>query len=162
MTLPEDDDSVFELFIDWLYRQRYEMTIPTAQGSGDIYMQPVRLFALADKYDVPSLKSLILSRTFLRIKKERVGKRRMPKLSTVAYAYEHTAENSPMRKLLAGSLTCRLNYLQRASAHEWLRKHPEISADVNVSFAKNMLKRVNPFDGEMPEEYMDKEQVSDK
>ena len=162
MLLPEDDDSVVELFIDWLYRQRYKMTTPAAQGSGDIYMQPVRLFVLADKYDVPNLKNLILSQIFLRIKKDRVGRRCMPKLHTVAYAYEHTAENSPIRKLLAGSLTCRLSFLQRTATQEWLRNHSDVSTQVNVSFAKNMLKRVSPFDGDMPEEYMDKEQVSEK
>lgn len=67
-----------------------------------------------------------------------------------------------MRKLLAGSLTCRLNFLQRTATQEWLRNHPDVSTEVNVSFAKNMLKEVNPFDGEMPEEYVDKEQVSEK
>lgn len=41
-------------------------------------------------------------------------------------------------------------------------EHSDVSTEVNVSFAKNMLKGVNSFDGEMPEEYMDKEQVSEK
>ena len=41
-------------------------------------------------------------------------------------------------------------------------EHSEVSTEVNVNFAKNMLNGVNPFDGEMLEEHMDKEQVSEK
>ena len=65
MTLPEDDENTFELFVDWLYHRRYEITSPPKPPEKDVFMQPVKLFVLADKYDVCSLKDLIASKLFL-------------------------------------------------------------------------------------------------
>ena len=157
MTLPEQDGSIFELFVDWLYHQRYEIPSPPEEPSKDYdrFEQPVKLFVLADMYDVRNLKNHVLSTIFLLLKQRVIW----PSLRTVAYAYEHTPHNSTIRKLLADYMSyhTKLEGLQQVSAQDWLRNHPDISAALNVSFAKMLLTKKSPLDGEMPEEYMDRE-----
>ncbi|KAF6233376.1 hypothetical protein HO173_008308 [Letharia columbiana] len=62
-TSEEDDESTFELFVDWLYCQRYEMLPDDGDDEDDEgdhvderFLQPFRLFVFADKYDVCKLK----------------------------------------------------------------------------------------------------------
>ena len=66
MTLPEDDESVFDNFVDWLYHGRYD--IPRHSEVDEVFLRPVQLFVLADKYGVPDLKSLVLDQIFNLIK----------------------------------------------------------------------------------------------
>lgn len=151
MTLPEDDESVFELFVDWLYRQRYDVgVLPAGDQPTDMHMQHIQLYILADKYDVPNLKSLVLSQVFLLIK-QKFG----PTIPTIVYAYRHTSQNAGIRRMFADHLACSLHH--KKSQHPnflWLRKEHEIAVEIVHSVAKHMLEIKNPFDGEMPEEYL--------
>ena len=157
MSLPEDDESTFELFVDWLYRQRYEIPSRPKDASEDYdrFLQSIKLFVLADKYDVRSLKSLIVSRIFLAIKRDAD----VPDLPTITYAYEHTSHNSAIRKLLVDILVCNvdLSWYQDDKTKKWLMGHGEISTDLNIRFATQTLKRKNPFAGRMPDEYVEDE-----
>ena len=150
MTLPEDDESVFESFVDWLYHGRYD--IPRRSEVAEIFLRPVQLFVLADKYGVPDLKSLVLDQMFKLIK----WTASRPSLDTVAYAYGHTFQNAAIRKLLVDDMVWNRyhSYYQEAENQVWLRAHPEISTDLNVRFAKRAGRQDNPFDGEMPKEYL--------
>ena len=154
MTLPEDDENTFELFVDWLYHRRYEITSPPKSPEKDVFMQPVKLFVLADKYDVCSLKDLIASKLFLAFKQNLA----VPRLSTIAYAYEHTSQSSTIRKMLTDNMTrvTDLTWFLEAKIQTWLRNHPDVSAELNASFAKRMLKQIYPFVEEMPEGYTEK------
>lgn len=155
MTLPEDDESVFELFVDWLYHQRYDMSVlPSHEQSNeikDIFMQRIQLYVLADKYNVPNLKSLVLSQIFLLIKQKS-----MPTMSTIVYAYRHTSQNAGIRRVFADHLACSLRYRlsQQLNFKNWLRKEQDIAIDMVCSVAKHTLKIQNPFDGEMPAGYL--------
>lgn len=159
MTLPEDDESVFGLFVDWLYHQHsfYMGVLPLRDQSHEIkimFMQRIQLYVLADKYDVPNLKRLVLSQVFLLIKN--FG----PSTHTIAYAYQHTSQNAGIRKMFADHLACILDpiLIHHLDLKQWLRKEPAIAIDVVCSVAKHMLKIKNPFDGEMPKEYLSDKQ----
>ena len=86
MALPEDDESVFDNFVDWLYHGRYD--IARRSEAVEIFLRPVQLFVLADKYGVPDLKSLVLVKMFNLIESETVSR---PWPDTIAYAYGHTS-----------------------------------------------------------------------
>lgn len=157
MTLPEEDVSIFELFVDWLYHQRYDIPSPPEKPSSDYdrYEQPVQLFVLADKYDVRNLKNRIISTMFL-LNQQQVA----PALDTVAYAYEHTPQNSTIRKLFAEYLRCtQAEWYQEASSQDWLRDHPEICTDIVVGYAKHREPGKFSYN-EMPEEFIEKEEGS--
>ena len=151
MTLPEDDESVFDYFVNWLYHGRYD--IPRHSEVVETFLRPVQLFVLADKYGVPGLKSHVLVQIFNLIKSDiPFG----PLLNTVAYAYGYTSQNAAIRKLLVDDLVWNYQYFwyQREENQEWLRAHPDISTDLIVRFAKLAGGQENPFAGEMPREYM--------
>ena len=150
MALPEDDESVFDNFVDWLYHGRYDIARPSEVV--DIFLRPVQLFVLADKYGVPDLKSLIPVQMFNLIKSETTSG---PRPDTIAYAYGHTSQNAAIRKLLVDDMVWNYdpNWWQHAKSQEWLRAHPDISTDLIVRFAKHAESQGNPFAGEMPEEY---------
>lgn len=157
MTLPEEDEPIFELFVDWLYHHRYDIPSPPEEPSKgyDRFEQPVQLLVLADKYDVCNLKTHVLSAIFLLLKQRKIW----PSLRTVAYAYENSPHNSTIRKMFADYITYHtpLESFQRTGVQDWLRNQSDFSTALNVSFATMLLTKKSPFDGEMPEEYMDKE-----
>ena len=156
MTLPEDDDVVFETFVDWIYLRRFELPFRHIPGPGPgLYKRMVKLFVLADKYDVPKLRNRVLTELFLNIK----SREYWPCSNTIAYAYEQTCRHSVMRKLFADHLACNWTRAQYEGAEirAWLRAHPDISADVIVSLVKHRMDRGIFFSGAVPEEYLVKE-----
>lgn len=156
MDLEEENEDIFDRFVQWLYSQQYEMP---GEGTGaGRFEEPLHLFVLAEKFDVSKLKSLLMVKLFA------AGKQvsgESPSLAAVVYAYEHTPTNSSVRRLLADWYACKLSFswFEIDAIQKWLRAHPEIMADVMFSVITNTaLRRLNnPFAGDMPEEYKDKE-----
>ena len=164
MTLPEDDGSVFGLFVDWLYHRRYSIASPPVQDASEDYdslMQPVQLYALADEYDVPDLRSLILCEIFAFIQRNRSK----PTLSTVAYAYAHTSQNAAVRTLLADCLVRResFDWYHQVGAKTWFRAHPEIAVDELASYYENAMGFYDTFNRTATaQEYLNQEQQNKK
>lgn len=166
MQLPEDDESTFELFVDWLYCQRYEMLPDDGDDEDDEgdnaderFLQPFRLFVFADKYNVCKLKNLVVETLFV----DGRGPLRGPGHRAIAYAYNHTTQGSGLRKLLADwyAWNIDLGWYEFPDIDAFLRQQPDFAPDVVLSFAKNLKWRHkqihNPFGGDMPEEYKDKD-----
>lgn len=163
MTLPEDDETIFELFVDWLYHQRYDVpsTPNDPETPCDRFMQPVQLFVLADKYGVRNLKNVIVSQIHSVVKMSSD----VPKEATIAYAYEHTSQNSTIRKVLADMMACYVgrNWFERAVNQTWLRDHHDISMDVMVRLAERAEDAYGgPFYRGVPEEYVEEEEESEE
>lgn len=168
MQLPEDDENLFSLFIDWLYHQRYEM-LPepdddedSDDDNDDIYVgeddsnrfhQVFRLFVLAEKYDVPNLKWLLTKTLFADMDICRDG----PAGVSLSYLYGHTTRSAGIRRLVADWHAWRMDrvYFERPKFRALLEELPEFSADINLSYGKNLEKGsdYNPFAGAMPDEY---------
>ena len=137
MSLPEEEEKTFDLFIQWLYSQGYELSSDKDDDKCQNFMEPVKLYVLADKYDVTDLKSHII--TILHA----LGNGKwVPDLATVAYAYEHTPQNSRLRKLLAAWWACRVDLPWFCSevAQGWLKEHPEVACAVISTFANFVLR----------------------
>ena len=138
MSLPEEEETTFDLFIQWLYRQSYEISSQKHNDKGQRFMEPVKLYVLADKYDVTDLKSHVITKLFALRNEEWV-----PGLATMAYAYEHTPQNSRLRKLMADWWACRveLPWFRLEVTQGWLKEHPEVASAVISSFAHIMSRR---------------------
>lgn len=158
--LSEDDESTFELFVDWLYHQRYEM-LPyvdgdEAEGDGRL-LEAFQLFVLPDKYKVLKLKSLLIEKIFAHMAVSENGL----VLSSIAYAYKHTTQGSGLRKLLADSCAWYIDpeRYEDPEVQAFLRRNPDFATDLTVRFARKFKvgKTDNPFKENMPEEYKDKE-----
>ena len=152
MSLPEEEEHTFDLFIKWLYNEGYEISSEMDNDKAQIFMEPVKLYVLADKYDVTDLKSLVITKLFALRSESPV-----PGLKTVAYAYEHTPRNSRLRKFLADWWACRIKlpWFRLLSSQRWLEEHPEVASAVISSFANTMSRETqkNLFGADAVEEY---------
>ena len=172
MRLPEDDESILELFVDWLYYQCYEM-IPEedarngdSEGEGNSFHQAFRLYVFADKYEVFKLKRLVIEKIFAVCVQRAECGGSGPAITLITYAYEHTTQDSGLRKLLADWYAWAGDaiWFKSPSTQAFLRQKPEFSADINLSFAINVQKGPDyePFKRDMPEDYYDKEADQEK
>ena len=172
MQLPEDDENIFSLFIDWLYNQRYEMLpepddddedlndeddVYEEEREDDRYLSAFKLFVFAEKYDVPDLKWLLTKTLFADVAACQMG----PTNASVNYLYGHTARSAGIRRLIADWHAWRMDpvYFERPNFRALLEKHPEFSADINLSYAKYLDResKYDPFEGgAMPDVYKDK------
>ena len=169
--LPEDDEDIVSLFIEWLYHQRYEMLPLSAEDDeesdddhddiddkkkeNDRFYQVFRLFVLAEKYDVPDLKWLLTKTLFADIKEVHRG----PSNASIGYLYRHTTGSKGIHRLVADWHAWRMHpeELERQNFRAFLEEIPEFSADIVLSYGKNIKKgsQYNPFAEEMPDKYKD-------
>ncbi|KAI4919459.1 hypothetical protein J4E90_001594 [Alternaria incomplexa] len=107
VTLPDTEAKVFELFVYWLYHQRF----PTQGDSPQLlalyhrddypYFQSARLMKLyvfSDKYNVPKLKRQCLDALF-----EHLGDAsgyQLPDLNDVAYAVKNLNDQDPLLRMI--------------------------------------------------------------
>lgn len=156
MTLPEDDAELFNLMVEWIYHRRYDLPPRTGDKikNGARYMESMRLYVLADKYGVTSLKNCIVKTIFDTL---RDGEVAGTNLETVAYVYQNAPQNSGIRKLLADLYACNINFdwYGREESKLELQKYPEFAIDILRSFAQHTSQKdvKNSFEGEMPKAY---------
>ena len=157
MTLPEDDAEAFEDFAEWLYSRKFEISPQPGKAT---YMGPLKLFVLANKYNVNELKDVIIEKIFTLGKQ--LGTRPSP--TEVAYIYEHTHQGSGIRKMIADWYAWNIDlvWFECPNNQTFLRQHPDCATDFSVSLAKRFKNTVtkeyrDPFVAGMPKEYRDKE-----
>ena len=105
VTLPDTEANIFELFVNWLYRQRF----PTKADSPQLlalYSHPetpyfqsnrlIRLYVFSDKYDVPKLKRQSLDALFEELSDEYT----LPDLDDVAYAVNNLDDEDPLLRMI--------------------------------------------------------------
>ena len=171
MDLPEDDVSIFRVFVDFLYHQRYEM-LPDEDDDAyddenveedydacdeyderDGYLQAFRLYVLAEKYFVLELKKLVIE-TLLAAKCKRSTNH---SYRSVHEAYKHTSRDSGLRRLIAdwwASFDVIDSFTGPATLR-FLRLHPEFSVDLNVALANLLVGDDTPIIAKSPDDYID-------
>ena len=157
MALPEDDESTFNLLVEWFYRQRYDVPPKANENGNDRFMQPFQLYVLAIKYGIPSLRNLIVSQVFTAFKQDLDP----PTCESMVYAYKNTSRDSTLRRVIAARLASicsnNSNWPRTEFIQNWLRDHGDITTDVLISLAKHARVYCGPFDGKMPEDFKEQE-----
>lgn len=138
MTLPDDDADLFNLLVEWLYAGSYNIPQPTGHKDKDAarFMEFIRLYVLADKYGVTSLKNEIVKTLFDALKQNhKTG----PNADTVAYVYENLPGTSPIRRLPADFYVCndKFAWCENVRVSDLLRIYPEFAADVVSAFVRH-------------------------
>ena len=99
MTLPDDDKDLVGSMIQWLYTQKLHLTMPVSMETSNVcYMKLAKLNALAEKYDIRSLKNDIIDKIFDLGPSSKDLK--PPQIPPTKYVYDTTSERSSFRKLL--------------------------------------------------------------
>ena len=160
MSLPEDDAELFNVMVGWFYSRHYDISPPTGDRLIDCtrFVEPTRLYVLADKYAITKLKNNIAESMFNAM---RLGGSAGPSIDTIAYVYQNVSRTSGIRKLLADFHACNIKYewFELATAQRFLQKNPKFAVDILMSFVQHtsVKTKQNPFRGEMPEAYRDEE-----
>lgn len=156
--LPKEDAKLFEYFTQWLYSQHY--STPSFTENGAYVFFAVRMFILAEKYDIDSLKKTILEELFV-MAAGPVGAEtaKPPAPDTIVYAYEHTPLSSSLRKLLADWYCYQVDesWVGDWDNQVWLRENPDIAADIIVGLVNNTTRARprNPFETKTVKYYLE-------
>jgi hypothetical protein len=121
--LPDEEDEPFRLFVGWLYSSH----IPVPEQESDL-SNLFDVYLMGEKWAIASLIKDVLEavRKWYRISDTFPGLRR------VQYIYANTDSESPMRKLLVGSVARMLALSDKMPAH-WdkaLRKNGQLAVDI--------------------------------
>lgn len=142
MTLPEDDERIFDNFVHWLYTANIFNIVKFSQIQAvkhpNSKIRAVRLYIFADKYDVPELKSTICRRLIEQARESRDP----PPSSTIIEAYKVLPPKSPMRRLLPDWLAMTLEP-KTFEDLEW-RKQYQSQPDIVLDLAHAFCRRAAP------------------
>ena len=149
MSLPDDDVGAFERMTRWLYTQKLEFSNPiTAEDSSEHYWQLAKLNTLADKYDITTLKNLIVDKLFeLYVPPKNVNP---PQMDVTTYVYNNTTEQSSFRKLIVAWYAWNIDFkwYKDDNTRGTLLKLPEFTADLAIALAlKDAYNARNPLEG---------------
>jgi len=134
MTLCEDNTEIFDVFVQRLYHQQYE--IPASEihcQRGGHMVQSMQLYVLAEKFGISKRKKHIVDALILQ-----VPKKHLPALVGVAHVYENTPLSSGMRDSIANWYACRAQrpWFEETRTHNWLQGEPAFAADLVASLAR--------------------------
>ena len=136
--LPDDDATLMDILIQSLY-------FPESRLNGiDTTMQLLRLYVLADKYDIVKVKNKIcvdghLSLLYLE-SKPRLGR---PRNSAVEFVYANTTSKTPMRRLLVDRFVWGVDpaWFNNEENRSWLLSVPDFAVDLCAVLAKDSDKK---------------------
>ena len=127
MNLPDDDPDLFDIFIQCLYRGTYSN--PESEAVED---EPIRLYILAEKYQVRLLKNSIIDLYYLAAKNHS----KSPSFAMLEKAYAQTSPKCGLRKFFADWHIWGPKHdlqIQDSSTQDFLRRQPDITIDFLVS-----------------------------
>ena len=145
MQLPDDRESTFKFFVDWLYGRHdtIHQTISPAKEDDDKndkrdrFFPAVCLFVLADKYNIYDLKTNIIEALIVGL---RECKDYSLSYSTVTYAYENTAQGSRLRQLLAEFISwgvC-MEKCKGTDFQALLKQQPDLAFEMITSLTRQL------------------------
>ncbi|KAL9012593.1 MAG: hypothetical protein Q9173_002653 [Seirophora scorigena] len=151
MELLGENDTVFENFIQWLYRRKMDVSWPDdKKSSTKIYQDLLNLYILADKYNIGSLMDQIMAALFHAVRHNTQNPTRClrhPPLDVVARVYFHSARGSKLRRFVTAcsSWFQDLEHYAKEGYSEALSETPEFAADLAVALASRLGGAADPF-----------------
>ena len=157
--LPDDDATLMDILIRSLYA-------PESRPNGiDTIMQSLRVYVLADKYDIVKVKNKICEDVYLLLfYPPDLSACGIP-MSTVQFVYENTTSTAPMRRLLVDWFvyTVKASWFSEEVGRRWLLALPEFAADACAVLVKDFDREAKDCcSKEKTSRYMEEEPVEDK
>ena len=136
MQLPDDRESTFKLFVDWLYGDRQDILPAEKDDDRHERLFPaVHLLVLANKYRVYDLRSEIFDVLLVVL----LGYKDNGLLySTVAYAYENSSQGSAIRTILAVFVAFGVykGECEGTDLQALVKQQPDLALDMIAAFAR--------------------------
>jgi hypothetical protein len=100
-TLPEEDPVIFDLFLEWLYKDRLsKIDITTSTETAGPYMDHIKLFQYAVKICLPQLQDFVTSDLMYNYEVHI----KQPSFRAIMVSYEVTPAGSPLQNFMARTL----------------------------------------------------------
>lgn len=156
MELGEDDAEAFDRFIQWLYRRDFTISpIGDLHCTSSRYQELVRVYMLADKFDVPLLKNRVMVFLFdtIRLPDGRFRSRSSsdcrfrPRSGEIKLVYTNTVKGSPIRNFMAAYCAWHFSVAKFEEEHFWDSNsdNPDFLRDVTINLARRSNDRMNPL-----------------
>ena len=146
MHLPEDEVDIFEHFVTYLYDHDLKLGMEDGadwrENQGHL-MLTVRLYALAEKYDIETLKSKIckdLHRFIVDGIDDKEDDMPLPPcVAVVEHVYSNTSRSAPIRQIMADWFAWNDKYFwgDDDRSLEWLYGLPEFLFDLVIALEKS-------------------------
>ena len=137
MDLPNDEVRAFEVLVSWLYG--YEIVDPEdfEENPIDVIDDLFHAFVMADDYNISGLKNKIVDEICNAVLNDDID---WLDKQSVDYLFDHTSEESGMRRLLVDILTLRIlrEWFSEEGVKEMLRLHSDVAAELAISFAAGL------------------------
>ena len=119
------------------------------------HWQLVRLYALADKYDIATLRNDIVDKFFATFSAPIGVYSQSPSLELVEYVYTNSSKRSALRDLLAAVFCWKVPHsrLSRVGVKDYLEGVPALAADIVLAMAQKLLGNGDPFKGKASNYY---------
>ena len=163
MELPEEQRSLFDVFVAWLYSGSYLIPQKDASESYISLREPLQLYFLADRYQVTKLKRIIVDQLFAIAVARQLGSRK--KLYHIRRIYDQTSLRSGLRILVIDDCAWHADnlYFRREKVQDWLRSNAEIATDFALSFNQRTIDpwTPNPIATGKASDYYDEEETQE-
>ena len=156
MDLPEEDVDSLNRLLQWLYTKCYEIDdCDLKEHLQARHWQLARLYALADKYDIVTLRNDIVDKFFAMLSAPEAGYSQYPSPHLVEYVYTNSSKRCALRDLLAAVFCWKVPHsrLSRVGVKDYLEGVPALAADIVLAMAQKLLGNGDPFKGKASNYY---------
>ena len=156
MDLPDEDVGSLNRLVQWLYTKCYEVDdYDSKEHLQARHWQLARLYALADKYDIVTLRNDIVEEFFALFSAPKAVYSQNPSLELVEYVYTNSSKRCALRDLLAAEFCWKVSHsrFSRVGVKDWLEGLPALAADIVLAMAQKLLGNGDPFKGKASNYY---------
>ena len=135
MDLLEEDVGSVNHLVQWLYTKRYQLDdIRPEENLHARFWQLAKLNALADKYDIVTLRNDIVNHFFKLFTIHKVPRLR-PSTDLVEYVYTNSSKRCALRDLLAAVYCWKINYswYSEVGVKDKLNSIPAFGGDIAIA-----------------------------
>ena len=150
MDLPDEDADSVNRLVQWLYTKCYEADDCDSKGHLQAkHWQLARLYALADKYDIVTLRNDIVDNFFTISNTPKAVHKQRPGLELINYIYTNSSKRCALRDLLAAACCWRAPYSWYGTfaARDHLDSIPGLAVDIVIAMAQKLSGKGDPFEG---------------
>ena len=150
MDLSDEDVESVNRLVQWLYTKCYEVDDYDSREHLDArYIQLARLNALADRYDIITLRNDVVDKFFAIFSDAKAKLLATPSLQLVEYVYTNSSKRCALRDLLAAVYCWGFSYrwYGKAVARDHLDSIPAFAVDIVLAMAQKLSGKENPLRG---------------
>ena len=150
MDLPDEDVGSLNRLVQWLYNNCYEVDdYDSEEHLLARYWQLARLNALADKYDIVTLRNDVVDKFFAIFNRGKAANLSKPAPNVVEYVYTNSSKRCALRDLMTAVYCWKVPYswYSEVGVKDYLTSIPAFGVDIAIAMAQKLSGKGDPFRG---------------